>query len=348
MSETKSKEITVNPDYLKIVEKKTSKTNVKKRKPPMNAKQIKKELLEQLREKRMKDYQRIVSKKVRDKRNREIKDYLSDGYGSSLDYLNDAIRRHQEKRKKRSLKKTAKIKRLSIGGYVKEKNSNEGIKDYTKDDTKKDTREGIKNNRVNLEGINTINEPPYGCLKGGSKPTYKQYKKTLKRSHFVDNIENEKLTNNLAFSEDIVRLGENKKKPKKKFVNFLKRKKMTIRAGKTKDRKGKLGVFMKNNDIRKRTQKKIDTLKGITIAQMRGYLRERGLIKVGTYAPDDIIRQLYMNSNLAGDITNKNGDVLKHNFFNPESMGHESRETDDSKDNRIEGGEEQTHSVIVS
>jgi hypothetical protein len=332
MKEMKLKEINVNPDYLKIVENKSNKQNIKKKKVPMNAKQIKKELLEQLREKRMKDYQHIVSKKVRDKRNRVIKDYLSDGYGSSLDYLNDAIRRHREKHKKRSLKKTAKIKRLSIGDYVNE-----------------DTKESKNNNSVNLETIKpTKNEPPYGCLKGGSKPTYKQYKKTLKRSHFVDNIDNEKPMNNLAFSEDIIRLGENKKKPKKKFASFLKRKKMTIRAGKIKDRKGKLGIFMKNHDIRKRTQKKIDTLKGITIAQMRGYLRERGLIKVGTYAPDDIIRQMYINSNLAGDITNKNGDVLKHNFFNPESIDYEPRKTDDSEDNLIKNNEEQTHSVIVS
>jgi len=324
------KEITVNSNYLKVSEepsKSVSKLSTKKKAMPMSASRIKAELLEQLREKRMKDYMRIVEKRASNKKNDEIKEYLKDGYGSSLDYLNDAIRRHREKRIRRSLKKTAKFKRLSIGGNVSE--NGPSLKDTSS---------------ISLETKCQRIDPPYGCLKGGTKPTFRQYNRTLKKG--VPREDNSVMlrTPSITLSQHVER-----KLPKKKFINCLKRRKMTIKAGKSNDRKGKMGIFMKNQDIRRKTQKKIDVIKGTTTAQMRGYLRERGLIKVGTYAPDDIIREIYMSSCMAGDITNKNGDVLKHNFFNPdvlsETKTNNTIQYDDSDD---EPENSSVHKVIVS
>jgi hypothetical protein len=39
-------------------------------------------------------------------------------------------------------------------------------------------------------------------------------------------------------------------------------------------------------------------------------------LKVGSEVPNDVLRQLYENAILAGDVTNKSKDTLIHNYFN--------------------------------
>ena len=40
------------------------------------------------------------------------------------------------------------------------------------------------------------------------------------------------------------------------------------------------------------------------------------LIKCGTNAPHDVLRQLYKSAKLTGKVKNSNGEVLLHNYFN--------------------------------
>ena len=49
--------------------------------------------------------------------------------------------------------------------------------------------------------------------------------------------------------------------------------------------------------------------------KVRTYLKTHGLLKVGSTAPDDILRESYKNSILAGNIHNNSKDVLLHNFM---------------------------------
>ena len=44
------------------------------------------------------------------------------------------------------------------------------------------------------------------------------------------------------------------------------------------------------------------------------YLREHNLIKIGSNAPNDVLRKMYESSMLAGEITNSNAETLLHNF----------------------------------
>ena len=51
------------------------------------------------------------------------------------------------------------------------------------------------------------------------------------------------------------------------------------------------------------------------MSDIKYYLRKHNLIKVGTSAPENVLRDIYENSSLSGDIYNKNVTTLIHNFM---------------------------------
>ena len=53
-----------------------------------------------------------------------------------------------------------------------------------------------------------------------------------------------------------------------------------------------------------------------SIHSIKKYLRDRNLIKVGSNSPNDVLRKLYEQCVLAGDITNNSENILLHNFIN--------------------------------
>ena len=126
--------------------------------------------------------------------------------------------------------------------------------------------------------------PPYGILKQGTKPTFRQWhKKTQKARPQVA-------------------------KPKE-MVQQIKK---TYSLGKKNNR---VSVFLKNKKTRKKIQDEMSSLKRIPIDEVKSYLRKHNMIKAGSNAPHDVLRQLYQTSHLAGDITNKSNDTLIHNYL---------------------------------
>ena len=80
--------------------------------------------------------------------------------------------------------------------------------------------------------------------------------------------------------------------------------------------KGTVRVLIKDREMYakiERDKKKIDKR---TMPEIREYLRKRGLYKIGSSAPDDILREIYKNAILTGDIENNNSSTLMHNFLN--------------------------------
>ena len=62
-----------------------------------------------------------------------------------------------------------------------------------------------------------------------------------------------------------------------------------------------------------RDKKKIDKR---PMSDIREYLRQRKLYKIGSTAPDDILRDIYKNAILTGNVENNSSDTLMHNFLN--------------------------------
>ena len=121
--------------------------------------------------------------------------------------------------------------------------------------------------------------PQYSSIKNGSKPTFRQLNKT-KSKHDPPNLV-------------------------KHYSDF----------GKTTMRR-KISVFIKNTVDRKEVDNEIKILDTQELPLIKEYLIKRELIKIGSVAPESLMRELYKNSILAGDIHNKNPTNLIHNFVN--------------------------------
>ena len=139
--------------------------------------------------------------------------------------------------------------------------------------------------------MNTIDPPPYSNLKNSIKPTYREWKSTTqKRPHpvvLVDSIKEKKPTNRKV----------------KHYTKLGKRNKT-------------ISILIKDRETRKKIDNELNLLKKEEISKIKEYLRERGLIKIGSHAPEHILRETYENAFLAGDIKNTSKDTLIHNYMN--------------------------------
>ena len=75
-----------------------------------------------------------------------------------------------------------------------------------------------------------------------------------------------------------------------------------------------VGVLIKNNETRSRITNDLGELKRESIIEVRKYLHDHGLLRVGSDAPPDVLRNLYETAKLTGEVNNVNKQVLLHNF----------------------------------
>lgn len=90
----------------------------------------------------------------------------------------------------------------------------------------------------------------------------------------------------------------------------------TFKLGKSKTF-SQVSVLVSNKNIRSNILTKTQQLKTIPIDEIKKFLIKRGFIKVGSTAPNDVLRKMYESVVLiCGEVNNHNMENLYHNYLN--------------------------------
>ena len=154
-------------------------------------------------------------------------------------------------------------------------------------------------------------DKPYGVLKNGTKPTYKEWalNKSLIPSvpvvvESIPIIETPLVETTQVIENPLVIDSAVQKEP-----TITKK----IKVGKNKRTKS-VDVLIENIHTRKLNKDKFQLLKKTNITTIKNYLKNRQFIKVGSNAPNSLIRYMYENIKECGDVVNENKSNLIHNF----------------------------------
>lgn len=304
------KSISINPNFFKIGGKASKKERKKKpkMKNALKPNDIKKKLIAKI---------KAHQKKEKDKEIEELEkqeDSFKNEFQETLSYLEDIKKKKEEKKRKKA-----------------EKKKNRTMKKKAQPIVSTQIQPPTSDINIDLQPMKMDKDPPYGCLKGGNKPTWRQYNKTLKKNK--QDIESEyKLKpqlfqNKPEFNERSDKLDQLKNKfkamnkptkPKKTKIK-TKRRRRKITLGKNR-KGGFIGVLIKNKKTRKNLKKEVDVLKRKSIQEVKEYLRKHNLTKIGSNAPDHILRTTFENAFLSGDVSNQNADILLHNWHKDEDI----------------------------
>lgn len=224
------------------------------------------------------------------------------------------------------------------------------------------------NNPLPISSIKLNSSPTWGCLKGGTLPTYRSYMNQTRKNlpnptpisyggggyHHqpttinhsiptqqsfstivstnkqdggnpkdvtdtmkdIEKIKMDKINDSLSRIEQIKQTAAKLKTAlpvRKKRRKTLRR---TYKIGKSKVFP-RVSVLVSNRTIRNNITTKTHNLKQTPIQDVKKYLTKRGLIKVGSMAPNDVLRKMYESAALiCGDVQNHNSENLLFNYLN--------------------------------
>ena len=139
-------------------------------------------------------------------------------------------------------------------------------------------------------------------------------------SQFLDELpEIDENQNLLPDISELIKTREEKieKETPKQYLKKTVKRKFTL--GKS-DKLKKVAVLIKDKKTRKNIINTQKELKKMNITDVRKYLRQHGIIKVGSTCPPDILRKTFESALMAGEITNVNKETILHNFLNEEKI----------------------------
>lgn len=190
--------------------------------------------------------------------------------------------------------------------------------------------------------LQNITTPIYGCLKNGTLPTYKtmlnQTRKVMPelpakpvlaplmggnvlpqepdKTTIMETKINDSIRRVNEMKEAAVKLQQINKNERPKKMKRKKTLRRTYRVGKSKTAP-KISVLVSNKTIRNNTSTRSQLLKQVPIEEVKKFLIKRGLIRIGSITPNDVLRKMYESAvMMCGEIQNHNPDNLMYNFFN--------------------------------
>lgn len=179
--------------------------------------------------------------------------------------------------------------------------------------------------------------PKYGCLKNGTLPTYRNWMNqtrkamptpTIEQQHYEKKLEERikdwskiqqqnKIKSTML--QSLTNIDKNKNQKHYKIPKQKRILRRTFYVGRSRVFP-KVTVLVANKTIRANTQLKTQHLKQIPMTEVKNYLLKNGFIKIGTNAPNDILREMYENAQMiCGEIKNHNPENLLYNYFNDTS-----------------------------
>jgi hypothetical protein len=373
-----NKTISINPGLFSVGGSKTKKNRDKKQlpsvKPLISPSVLKNKLLKRIKEHKQRETENLENNKrtlsVPQEKNEKINEIssYSDEFSDSINYLqtlsnqkkinNEKINYEKQKQKRRE-----ELERKTIKNFQPINNSIS--QQIVNVDLPEELRQPLIN--VNTENFISNNNPlrindpvPYGVLKGGIKPTYRDWNKTQRnnvvlnpnsaliiegsmfnkekseRENRLNNLreklkfkhleETNKINDDIMMTQNLIQKPIVQNIPEIRETNTVNNeeiiaiKKITTKTIKRKYTLGRskikksVSVLIKDRGTRKKILNAQKELKRKPINDVKIYLREHNLIKIGSNAPNDVIRKLYESAMLAGEITNSNAETLLHNF----------------------------------
>lgn len=138
---------------------------------------------------------------------------------------------------------------------------------------------------------------------------------TKNTTQIMEDKINESLKRITEIRQTAEKMEEFKEKIRPKIKKQRRTRKRTYNIGKSKTIP-KVSVLISNKTIRHNVSTKTQMLKQVPIQDIKKYLMKRGLIKVGSIAPNDVLRQIYESSILiCGEVQNHNPENLLYNFL---------------------------------
>jgi hypothetical protein len=396
-----SKTIEINPSLFSIGKKNRSKRNRSMSVPLISPNILKNKLLKRIKDHKNKETENFDKSKKKDfsesKTTSNNTSTYTDEFNDSIEYL-QTLSKQKKIDSENNIKKEA-IQRRTVKNYSSMPVVNLELPEELKESFININTETIQTNNILPDHIlqnYKSNDVPYGILKGGSKPTYRQWNRTqknqqpggptnvpisereqrlnilkqkLKQQSTIVNQPTQNLLTEQVIPQQIltpvysmpeqvipqtnleeILLTQNLiQKPKQEFItnepkineikipvinslsqNIEPEKIKTTKKllKKTIHKKYTLGksnikrtvaVLLKDKNTRKNIINAQKDLRDKSVSDVKTYLRKHNLIKIGSNAPNDVIRKIYESAMLAGEITNNNKETMIHNFIKDDS-----------------------------
>lgn len=186
---------------------------------------------------------------------------------------------------------------------------------------KNQTQKNIMHN--NVGGVNNLqmNRDQNLIQKQSNQPQLIQTHNSIESIKPIDSSQSREsiLDKKIKNMSEITQLSNKLKINKKPKMYYPKQKRIlrrTYTVGKSKVFP-KISVLVSNKTIRNNISTKTQLLKQVPINDVKKYLIKHGFIRIGTVAPNDVLRKMYESAILiCGNINNHNPDNLLYNYFN--------------------------------